>query len=170
MPKTIILPTGHICLISAKDYDWALQFKWYVNKAVDGRMYVCRYANDKRIYMHRELTECPPHMVVDHKDCNTFNNTRTNLRVCCQRSNMRNRTTCNKTGFKGVTYDARYKRYQARITVERDSELHLGYYPSADDAALAYDKAALVFFGEFAWLNFPIQQEEENDERYEIPF
>jgi murein L,D-transpeptidase YafK len=35
-----------------------------------------------------------------------------------------------------------------------DRLIHIGMYPTPEDAARAYDGAALVYFGEFARLNF----------------
>lgn len=39
----------------------------------------------------------------------------------------------------------------------------LGYYDNPIDAAIAYDKAASIYYGEFARLNFPIKNEERNE-------
>jgi hypothetical protein len=59
----------------------------------------------------------------------------------------------NSTGYKGVFYDARRGKFAAGITI--DGKKHfLGYFDNAVDAAVAYDKAAVIYFGEFAWLNF----------------
>jgi hypothetical protein len=33
--------------------------------------------------------------------------------------------------------------------------IHIGMYPTIEEAALAYDKKAVEMFGQFARLNFP---------------
>jgi hypothetical protein len=55
-------------------------------------------------------------------------------------------------GLKGVRQLG--KRYQARITLDQKTE-YLGCYPTPEEAARAYDLAAVQFFGAFARLNFP---------------
>lgn len=50
--------------------------------------------------------------------------------------------------------DRRDGRYQSRIRVE-GRQIHLGTFASAEEAARAYDAAALRHFGDFANTNFP---------------
>ena len=56
------------------------------------------------------------------------------------------------SGFKGVT--AHQTRWRARIVVG-GKRLILGTWGDPKAAALAYDEAALRYFGDFAFLNFP---------------
>jgi hypothetical protein len=66
--------------------------------------------------------------------------------------NQRKRIT-NKSGFKGV---CRFrKKWAANITINY-KQIFLGYYLNKEDAARAYDCAAIKYYGEFARLNFPI--------------
>ncbi len=174
MIRQLYLPKNQVCLISEEDYEWASKFTWYLNKSADGKIYVCRYEDNKRIYIHREITDCPKGLVVDHANGNTLDNRRQNLRVCSQRNNMRNKQVASLTGFKGVTLQRGGQGrvyYKARITENGDcEEMHLGNYATAILAAEAYDRAALLFFGPFAWLNFPLERAEIVQADFEIPF
>lgn len=87
---------------------------------------------------------------VDHASGDKTNNRRENLRIATQTQNARNtRIAVNNTsGFKGVSETAE-GRWRARITVDR-VELRLGNFDTREQAAAAYDAAALKFHGEFA--------------------
>lgn len=96
----------------------------------------------------------------DHKDGNGLNNQKSNLRRCGQSLNQANRKlNCNnQTGYKGVSYQKSARKYAACIMVNR-KRIHLGIYKSPVAAAIAYDDAARTYFGEFATLNFPNDNE-----------
>jgi heme oxygenase len=49
------------------------------------------------------------------------------------------------------------RRWRAYITVN-DKYKHLGHFTNTEDAARAYDGAAITHFGEFARLNFPLPE------------
>lgn len=91
---------------------------------------------------------------VDHRNNNGLDNQRCNLRLASHRQNLCNRPANknNKCEFKGV-HKLAYGRFRALINVPERK--HLGCFDTAEEAARAYDKAALCYFKEFAWLNFP---------------
>jgi hypothetical protein len=106
--------------------------------------------------MHRQIANPPDGKEVDHINGVTLDNRRENLRVCSHSQNMHNRRLRqknNKSGYKGVHWLARTKRWVAEIRVNGKSR-HLGYFTEKTDAARAYDTAAAECFGEFAHLNF----------------
>ena len=69
------------------------------------------------------------------------------------------RVSKNKHGFRGVEWRENKKKFAAVICGINHRGTFLGYFKTAEDAALAYDKAARLEYGENAFLNFPIQGE-----------
>jgi hypothetical protein len=92
-------------------------------------------------------------IVVDHKDNNGLNNVRINLRPCSNQQNQANCTISKnkKISLKGV-YLGKYNKFESKIMVNGKS-IWLGRFSDPKDAALAYDIAALQYFGEFARTN-----------------
>jgi hypothetical protein len=64
----------------------------------------------------------------------------------------------NTSGFKGVSFYRQTGRWQAYIR-HGGRRLHLGMFATAEDAAAAYDAAAIRLKGEFARTNAMIQAE-----------
>lgn len=104
--------------------------------------------------MHRVLLGAPAGVDVDHIDGNRLNNTIGNLRLCERRQNLMNsrKRTATTSKFKGVYWLAANRKWRAKINVEGKSK-HLGCFAAEEDAARAYDQAALIYFGEFARIN-----------------
>lgn len=147
---------GQTVLIDDEDAHLLEGHTWYIV-----RRYVVRHRGGKgpsrhgHIYLHREVQPPPPGMFVDHANGNTFDNRRSNLRVCTVQENQRNsrpRRRGSTHGFKGIWKNS--GRWVALIKVD-DKRIYLGRHDTAEQAATAYDAAARKYFGEFAWLNFP---------------
>jgi hypothetical protein len=54
--------------------------------------------------------------------------------------------------YKGVGWHKHHKKWGANIRFQKKL-IHLGYFTNEKEAASAYNKAAIKFFGEFALLN-----------------
>lgn len=150
-------------IVSACDVELLRSTRWRVHISNSNGKPYARGADD--VYMHRLITSCPDTLKVDHKNGNTLDNRRSNLRVVNFEQNNANRKSYSASGFKGVR--AVGLRWRARIAF-CGVETHIGYFGSAEDAARAYDEKALELFGPFAWLNFP--PPEEPDEQEPDPF
>jgi hypothetical protein len=127
------------------------------NTKVDGK--------SAMIGMHHEIMGS---MGIDHEDENGLNNQRTNLRPANSIQQNANRskvaTASGKaptSKYKGVSSHNYGRGWIAQIKINKKKK-HLGYF-SLDrevDAAKAYDAAAVLYFGKFAKLNFPLDTEQ----------
>lgn len=101
----------------------------------------------KKLFLHKVITG---YALTDHCDGNGLNNSRENLREATPAENSRNcrRRASNTSGFKGVSWSKRDKRWYARIRHEGRIR-HLGCYDTPEDAHAAYCDASKRFHGEF---------------------
>jgi hypothetical protein len=99
------------------------------------------------LYVHNEYLE-----FIDHRDCNPSNNAISNLRPANPSLNAGNSRISkrNTSGYKGVSWNKRKKRWQAYIHMPDGRQKTIGRFSRIEDAAEAYRKASLVRFGEFA--------------------
>lgn len=154
--KTIPLTQGKEALVDDDDFERLKHFKWYFTgkNGYAGRM-VRR--NGKRLltHMHWYILRLPPGLVIDHINGNRLDNRKENLRVCTKADNNKNRRLVKvnaSSQFKGVTWRAHARAWKAYIKINR-KQIHLGYFKDEQEAARAYNRAAVEIFGEYAQLN-----------------
>ena len=83
---------------------------------------------------------------IDHIDRNPSNNCFSNLRAVTKSQNQHNRVKSvnNTSGYKGVVYFKRTRRWRAVIWVD-NSPCYLGYFATPEEANVAYQNAAIRF-------------------------
>lgn len=116
------------------------------NKRIDGK--------NKREFLHRIIMEAGIGDIVDHKNRDTLDNRKENLRICTQSQNCANsakKLSSNK--YKGVTFHKRLNKFSVRLMVNYKN-LYFGLFRNEIDAAKKYDEVAKKYFGEFARTNF----------------
>jgi hypothetical protein len=101
--------------------------------------------------IHHGLELCDLPDEVDHKSKDCTNNDPDNLRPSTHMQNLYNTGTRknNTSGFKGVSWESRYKHWEARIRAG-GKRYHLGYFTTPEAAHEAYAKAANDLHCEFA--------------------
>ncbi len=161
--REIELTQGKIALVDAEDYDRLNAVKWQAS--TNGNKKSIYYAartdtsgpKRRKIFMHREIIgNIADGFEVDHINGDRLDNRRENLRVCTHAQNKRNnkKNINNTSGFTGVSFHKALQKWGAKVVL--DGKTHwLGGYDTPEEAAIAYDDAALRLHGEFATLNFP---------------
>ena len=91
---------------------------------------------------------------IKHADGSHYQDRLENLRICSNSENIRNcrLSSRNTSGYKGVCWNKPTSKWRARIRIS-GKLLHLGFFHTPEDAAEAYDAAAIRYFGEFSLTN-----------------
>ncbi len=144
-------------LVDEADFDWLNKYRWHWAKPPKAVLseYALSWVEGRMVSMHRLIIAPGADFQVDHKNHNGLDNRRKNLRVATKSQNEGNtsKRCTNTSGFKGVFWDKTRKKWLAQLHT-KEGFVHLGRYLDKEDAARAYDKAAKLHFGEFAFLNF----------------
>ena len=159
--REIPLTQGKVALVDDSKYEELSKYNWYAGQ-YQKNFYAMRNSSRKKgkhfmILMHRQILglEYGDPRQTDHRDHNTLDNRRANIRICTNQQNSRNRkSNQNLTSqFKGVSWNKREKKWGSYIHINEKTRF-LGYWNMEEVAALRYDMVAIREFGEFAHLNF----------------
>lgn len=163
MVTEVPLTRGLVAIIDDEDADRVFAAGSWCALIRPHTAYAMRWAirpdgGQTTIRLHNFLTGA---RYVDHRDGDGLNNTRANLRPTNDQGNHRNRRKLTPTTspYKGVHWSKHRHIWVAQIKVDRRG-LHLGHFPTAEEAARAYDAAAAELFGDFARLNFPREDQQ----------
>ncbi len=158
--REIKLTQGKVTLVNDEDFEWLNQFTWHAHW--DGYNWYARRHLPRNggygptVGMHRVILNVAENAEVDHRDGDSLNNVRSNLRVCTHGQNMMNsKAIRGASRFKGITWNKSNRRWKARISIAGMSK-YLGCFESEEDAAIAYNLAAKTLHGDFARINASI--------------
>ena len=143
---------GQFALVDDDDYERLSQYKWRLSNGYAIRHKPIGNGKYKTLAMQRDVMGCPVNYQIDHKNCDRLDNRKENLRMANQAENSANARRIKETrsGYKGVSFHRGV--WDARIGVNY-KRIHLGSFHTPEEAAMAYNNAAMRFFGEFARLN-----------------
>ena len=151
--KTFMIKT-YTVLLSDEDYDRVSSIPWHVMVTHGVPYFIHTYGKTRerqKYLLHRFIVGAKKGDIVDHKNGNTLDNQRENLRICSSVNNSQNskKHSDNRSGYKGVRFHKPSGLYNACIRVNR-KHISLGYYRTPEEAHEAYCEAAELYFGEYA--------------------
>jgi hypothetical protein len=159
--RRIYLGEGEWTILDQKDYYRLGDLKWGVEGKRDKFYAVCNIkiepGRTKAIRLHREIMKPSAGVLVDHRNGDSLDNRRANLRLATHFQNSCNarKSKSNFTSqYKGVQFRKKKNRWISVIYYHK-KVIWLGTFKSEIEAAKAYDAAAKKYHGEFARLNFP---------------
>lgn len=169
MVKKIPLQNGMFALVDDEDYERCMEYVWNSNRrtTVNGLNVVTRI-DGKTTTLLNFIFKDTEKLLKTHANGNLFDYRKENIKFIepsfARISRKGARGSSSK--YKGVFRRKNAKKWQAKI--RKDGHLkHLGTFISEDDAARAYNKAAMELFGEGCYLN--IIGENNNSEILNIP-
>lgn len=134
---------------------WCCRFK-------NGKPYAYTTIKKHGVGMHRFLLNIyDSNIEVDHKNRDTLDNRRENIRIATRAQNCFNTYRKNKCIYKGV-YEVPLKnkiKYTSRLRYSGKS-INLNCFNTKEEAGFEYDKCAIVLYKDFAYLNFPERKQE----------
>jgi len=156
--KYITLSNGKNAIVDDEDFETLSKISWYEMQGyAKGKKYLGVINGKKRnkyFSMHRIIMKTPEGMHTDHINANKLDNRKENLRICTCSENLRNAKPYagGSSDYKGVYFNKECQKWRAYITINKVRK-HIGTFDREEDAALAYNRKAQEFFGEFARLN-----------------
>jgi|SRR3972149_10393518 len=148
--KQIPLTEDKVAIVDNKDYLALSKYKWHFSHGYAKRMGK-ENGRNKAIYMHRVIFGIAQGKDIDHINGDRLDNRKSNLRLATDSQNQANSRirVDNTSGYKGVAKCTNKKKWFAQIQVNK-KQIFLGRFSDIKDAVLAYNDAAIFYFGKYA--------------------
>lgn len=141
--KTIKLTKGYEALVSDEDYERINSMNWFA--CVGSKVRAARMSKRKMIYMQHEVLKVVSSEIkaigfeVDHKDGNTLNNQRDNLRLITHTENMQNtKRHIERVGF---CFNRRANLWSVYLDRPNRARKYLGYTKTKEEAIIRIAEA-----------------------------
>jgi len=153
--RRIRLAKDRFAVVDPEDFRKLSLYDWHLHEN-KGKCYAVTFNEGKILYMHRFITNAPKGTIIDHRNHESLDNRKVNLRFATHSQNCCNKKILKKgtSKYRGVGIDKKSKKWRA-VIYYNGIRKYLGSFENEEDAARAYDNAAKIYHGEFAMLNFP---------------
>ena len=158
--REIKITRGFVTIVDDEDYDRLSKYHWCYHGGGDAAR---GYHENGKVHiekMHQAIMGIAPEgYMIDHINGDKLDNRRCNLRFVTHQQNIFNSKPkitvkgkrC-RSRFKGVTWRGDRGKWRSCITIDRKRH-YIGLYDTEEEAAIAYNNAAIMLFGEYAKLN-----------------
>lgn len=152
--KTIVLTQGQVALVDDVDFEALSQFRWCAQWNIYTKSYYAVRVSGSRVggirklfCMHRVImgvVDAGRGIQIDHRNHNTLDNRRKNLKPTGARGNQSNRKGKAQgrysSRYVGVAWYKAKQKWRAQIQLDGKQKF-LGFFSIEEDAAAAYQQA-----------------------------
>ena len=146
--KEVQLTGGFVSLVDDEDYERVSKHNWFYQiSKCKTRVYAFSNIDKKIVSLQNFILGRRDGFMIDHKTGNGLDNRKENLRYLTRSENTINARvkTNNKSGYTGVLFVERLKKYEVSIKVNRKN-IRIGYYEKFEDAKMARIEAEEKYF------------------------
>lgn len=134
--------SGRIITIDEQDKELVMShnWSWIDSGSVKEKLYLVTGINKKTHYLHRMILSAKKGQIADHKDGNTLNFTRNNLRIVTASQNRFNASVCIKKEIrsKGVYRKPNRSAFYSMIQITGKKTVYKGGFETEVEAAKWY--------------------------------
>lgn len=157
--QAIPLSKGLVAIVDEDDYERLIRHNWSAVWSKTSKSFYARRrtfssdnARTQKMPMHREVMGDPRGMDIDHKNHDTLDNRKSNLRVVTRSQNVMNQRlrSDNRSGVTGVCWYPANRKWGAHIRIN-GKRTHLGLFEILENAVAARISKERELFGEFSY-------------------
>ncbi len=126
------------------DYSWGAAWDEDIcNYYVKASVYQGNNLSNDTYYIHRIIMDAEKSKYVDHKDFNTLNNRKSNLRITTQDKNSQHKSSKNKnnkSGYRNVFWNSTIEKWTVTL-MKHYVHIKIGDFDDLEEAAIEAEQA-----------------------------
>lgn len=133
-------------------YTWFAKYDWDIeNYYAKASIYNPNTKSSNPLFLHQFIMNANG-KIVDHKNSDTLNNRKSNLRVVLDSNNSMNRKSKNKnntSGYRNVSWSENEHKWRVQLQIDKKNTI-LGKFDDVHEAGKFAEEMRQKYYGEFA--------------------